>query len=855
MAELSDDQRIRILLELQTEQLAKEAKRAERAVEGIERRFDSSARATQKYERDLRNLDKSLAAGAITQGRYEAALENVEREFRTATQAAEVFDVATDRIGSTSGRFAGQMQNASYQVGDFAVQIASGGSAVTALSQQLPQLLGGFGLLGAGLGALVAIGGAAYKLLGDTSEGADEAGTSVEAFAGALANLGTYSEIAGSDLDTLRRKFGDFAEEVRDNAKYLAEVSVAKAVEVFKTGDNSALLDGLKEASRLYDEMSKQAEELQQARDQQSQGFASSEQVKVAQDLFDNLTDDAMAAAKALGLTMDQVDGVRDALVSATEAEGLDGLRDGAQNALDVIRQIYPEASNIPAALVPAVEGMEKIASLASQGLTTIEDAGEAASGFSASLLDAVNNAITAGETAQNMLSSLQDQAEMQRLIAEYGADSEEVARARADAEREAQEAIVDALAVSDEMKAALMEAWDAANGIAGADMAGGISAASAEARALADWLGISLANAAKLAAMGPQGTPDNYSGPGAGYVSSGRGGDPRTMGGSAADIQNAEADKFLRDWKPAKAPKASGGGGRKGGGSRGGKSEAAREAEREAEEVKRTVERIYDSTRTSAEAYAIELERLNALHSSGALDLDTFNRAVGKLNEDLQAEQFEKLRAAIDDISGSIADAIVNGESLGESFGNIVKGMARDMIESGINDMISQLFQPAGGGAGILGGLLGGMFGGGFGGAPSGSSVANAAAGSGGLYAKGAAFRGGAVVPFASGGVVSGPTLFPMSGGRTGLMGEAGAEAIMPLVRGSGGKLGVQSSGGGAQAVHVTVGVSADGNGNLMPFVQSVTQQGVAANNAQRDKAFVGKVNSTRANTHRRVR
>lgn len=46
-------------------------------------------------------------------------------------------------------------------------------------------------------------------------------------------------------------------------------------------------------------------------------------------------------------------------------------------------------------------------------------------------------------------------------------------------------------------------------------------------------------------------------------------------------------------------------------------------------------------------------------------------------------------------------------------------------------------------------------------------------------------------IIPFASGGVVSSPTFFPM-GSRMGLMGEAGAEAIMPLQRTSDGRLGV---------------------------------------------------------------
>lgn len=67
---------------------------------------------------------------------------------------------------------------------------------------------------------------------------------------------------------------------------------------------------------------------------------------------------------------------------------------------------------------------------------------------------------------------------------------------------------------------------------------------------------------------------------------------------------------------------------------------------------------------------------------------------------------------------------------------------------------------------------------------------------------AKGTAFNaGGSVHPFANGGIVSSPTLFKFANG-TGLMGEAGPEAIMPLKRSPDGKLGVQASGGGANVV-----------------------------------------------------
>jgi phage-related minor tail protein len=70
-----------------------------------------------------------------------------------------------------------------------------------------------------------------------------------------------------------------------------------------------------------------------------------------------------------------------------------------------------------------------------------------------------------------------------------------------------------------------------------------------------------------------------------------------------------------------------------------------------------------------------------------------------------------------------------------------------------------------------------------------------------GGKFAKGAAFQGGSVV--------STPTYFPMSGGKTGLMGEAGAEAVMPLSRAPDGSLGVRMDGGGGKSVVVNTPIS----------------------------------------------
>ena len=92
--------------------------------------------------------------------------------------------------------------------------------------------------------------------------------------------------------------------------------------------------------------------------------------------------------------------------------------------------------------------------------------------------------------------------------------------------------------------------------------------------------------------------------------------------------------------------------------------------------------------------------------------------------------------------------------------------------------------------------------------------------------YAAGGAFAANKIMPFAKGSafsntVVSSPTLFKFASGgamQTGVMGEAGPEAVMPLKRGPDGRLGVTSNISGANtnssAVNnVTVNVDASGS------------------------------------------
>tara|TARA_B100001250_G_scaffold187012_1_gene160755 strand:- start:2567 stop:6097 length:3531 start_codon:yes stop_codon:yes gene_type:complete len=152
------------------------------------------------------------------------------------------------------------------------------------------------------------------------------------------------------------------------------------------------------------------------------------------------------------------------------------------------------------------------------------------------------------------------------------------------------------------------------------------------------------------------------------------------------------------------------------------------------------------------------------------------------------------------DRAADSLANFVMTGKFQFKEFArSIIADIAKMIAKQMIFNMIAGL-------TGGKGGWFSKLTGGGGGG---GADVNNA---------KGNVFAQNGIVPYAKGGIVNKPTFFPFSKG-TGLMGEAGPEAIIPLQRGRDGKLGV-AGGGGSTTVNVSVdakGSKVEGDGKQM--------------------------------------
>jgi phage-related minor tail protein len=236
-------------------------------------------------------------------------------------------------------------------------------------------------------------------------------------------------------------------------------------------------------------------------------------------------------------------------------------------------------------------------------------------------------------------------------------------------------------------------------------------------------------------------------------------------------------------------------------------------------EELSADQQAQYDAIIAAKEAYILKtMEQKEAEE-----ELKESNKTLKK-----QWEEYNKVQQKAADIAGVLAKetvgalkSVVNGtKTASEAFRDMALNIIQQIMDIVIWQPLIQSITSSlsgaimggmpvpgqrGGGTGFnIGSMIGGLFGGGVPSLPH--------------YAKGGAFSAGNVIPFANGGIVGSPTMFGMSGGRTGLMGEAGPEAIMPLKRGPNGKLGVE--GGGNVTVNQTFNFAANGDDSVKKII-----------------------------------
>lgn len=158
----------------------------------------------------------------------------------------------------------------------------------------------------------------------------------------------------------------------------------------------------------------------------------------------------------------------------------------------------------------------------------------------------------------------------------------------------------------------------------------------------------------------------------------------------------------------------------------------------------------------------------------SGAQSVRTSTQEMQRSIEDLDRVG----RRFSSSLGRAFADIALKGKGLNDVLRSLALSLSQIALKAALKPLTDS-----------IGGMLSGLVSGGM------------------KFGNGGVLHQGMPVPFAAGGVVSSPVTFPLAGGRLGLAGERGAEAILPLARGPDGRLGVASQGGGG--VSVTFNVS----------------------------------------------
>lgn len=214
-------ERAKAKLEAASEATAvREAARQARAEAAAER---AAGVAQRREERAAKQAELASQRKEAAAKREEAAIKRVQAADDAAAAAAAKNAARVEAVSAAkAGRGAGiQVQQAGFQVADFATQVGAGTSAAQAMGQQLPQLLGAFGPWGAVIGAAAAV---------------------LIPLGRALFNVADQSEKTKESLDRAKDLIGKFAEA----AKKAAEEDVQNLTD--KLNQQGTTLENLQKA-------------------------------------------------------------------------------------------------------------------------------------------------------------------------------------------------------------------------------------------------------------------------------------------------------------------------------------------------------------------------------------------------------------------------------------------------------------------------------------------------------------------------------------------------------------------------------------------------------------------------------
>ena len=781
------------------EDAARAVEKEAAALRSLRMATDSVYRNQQKRLQMKKLLKSAIVAKTMT---TEQAIVALKRYNAAQMSSTKVMGAAKNKMNGNNMA----IQQLGYQFGDFAVQVQGGTSAFVAFSQQgaqlagiLPMVAGPLGLsmgaavgLSAALGILIPIGSAVGRMFFEMRDSAKAAAKEAETLDGKLKSLSSTLEDYANSLDAIRS--GVSLDEL------FATRGIESAVEELAKAESA--LKGIQQTAATTAGLSVFVDSLKKVfdKDTASKYKVALEAVIVAETRLARLRDKESAErfknfSESRSSLLNELE-----LLRAIEQYG-EGSAQSNQVELDQelrlrLASIDAQVTSGELTVAQGVSLKKQVNAAAALGVQTRANAQEqerldsaAADAYEKEERRQSRNASVVTQLHRVRQSQQREAREEQTRINALEAEVSEYAKnnnwEKTQLHKTTQQILAEAIEVHKQEKAIRKEIGDAAVEalkLAGVDITSGVDAAAKAAAVLAANLGVSLLAAQNIIGLQSTKTYGGRSPTGAEY----NGQEDYT-----SELGYKNVDQLIEEL----TSKGKGGSG---------KSPQEQLAEylkgKEQElELETKLVGIFGSERTvKSELFDIE-QKYGKL-----IDTTQDSQLAGTLRQ-IEAEKertavLEEAKQQQEDLADSIAN------SMGDALMNIVDGTmtVKDAFRSMARDIIKQLYEvivvqrivgsaKAGSESGLAGWLINAL-----------------------PFADGGVISGGSQIQaYANGGVVGGPTTFPMAGGKTGLMGEAGPEAIMPLKRGSNGKLGVQMEGGGGQNVVVNQSFNFQANGD----------------------------------------
>lgn len=299
----------------------------------------------------------------LTEQKFMQQLARIEaRALKTSRGMQQNFVRSNQAVATSFGQMSRQsqaaLQNVSYQLQDIFVQISSGQGVARALGQQLPQLLSGFGAMGAAFGLAASLAIPLASSLFSVGDAADKVADQVDALEKSIKAYQDAASLAATPSAELAAQFGASAGAARELYTQLAYLAQLDAMESLRTG--------LTAVSEQF-------------------GIAKDAVAMINAEIALGLGDSGLVAGglKVLqaeyGITIDQARQLVD-LVNATEsAQGYHAQAQAALELSNFLADVVRQGGEIPPAMLKAARETANAALAALELQTATQQAADAA--------------------------------------------------------------------------------------------------------------------------------------------------------------------------------------------------------------------------------------------------------------------------------------------------------------------------------------------------------------------------------------------------------------------------------------------------------------------------------------------